>query len=171
MPAPRARKGSRSVRRRKHRTVRTHPGLSNSATRTVRHLCGQLPISITAPLGNQPGDNHLAATHPRNCGRPQQNPTRTQAQSAAGGPRTSGLRPLALVATFVAFIRPFRHQLSQYKRLPSAPFRDKTQYLQILDRRSLADAVLSSTINHNAITPMFLTGCERICDLWFRKQF
>ncbi len=28
----------------------------------------------------------------------------------------------------------------------------------------LADAVLSSTINHNAITPMFLTGCERICD-------
>src|SRR6185437_8770694 len=30
--------------------------------------------------------------------------------------------------------------------------------------RSLADAILSSTINHKTITPTFLTDCERICD-------
>ena len=112
---------------------------------------------------------------PANCGGPQQKPARTQAQSAAGGLRApKAARACRHIRSFRGVIRPFHHQLSQYKWLPSAPSWAKRNICKastlrdmqriILDRRSLADAVLSSTINHNTIAPMFLTGCERICD-------
>jgi hypothetical protein len=86
-------------------------------------------------------------------------------------------RPLVLVATLVAFAELFGPSITNYlstSGFPAPPSCAKRNICKastlrdmqriILDRRSLADAVLSWTINHNTIAPMFLTGCERICD-------